>query len=64
MAPNCTLDHSFYVADVVGVEAEGKVFLLYLCTRCGDAYCKEFKVGNPGNPLRLMREEKHKQKGQ
>jgi len=55
---DCTANHTFFVAEVVGVEAEGKVYLLYLCTSCGEAICKEFKVSNPGTPLRLMREEK------
>jgi hypothetical protein len=56
----CNLDHTFFVAEVVGVETEGKVYLIYLCTSCGEAICKEFKVSNPGSPLRLMREEKKK----
>lgn len=58
---DCSADHTFFVAEVIGVEAEGKVHLLYLCTSCGEAYCKEFKVAsNPGSALRLMREEKQK----
>jgi hypothetical protein len=55
---DCTANHTFFVAEVVGVEAEGKVYLIYLCTSCGEAISKEFRVANPGAPLRLMREEK------
>jgi hypothetical protein len=55
----CTADHSYFVCEVVGVETEGKVFLIYLCTRCGDAVCRPFAVSTPGNAIRLMREEKH-----
>jgi hypothetical protein len=56
----CVGNHTFFVAEVIGVEAEGKVYLLYLCTSCGESICKEFKVANPGSPVRLMREEKQK----
>lgn len=55
----CSNDHSYFVADVVGVEAEGKVYLIYLCTGCGEAVSKEFKVATPGSEVRLMREERN-----
>lgn len=57
---HCSQDHSYFVAEVVGVEEEGKVYLIYLCTGCGEAISKEFKVATPGLALRLMREEKRK----
>lgn len=56
----CSQDHSYFVAEVIGVESEGKAYLIYLCTGCGEAISKEFKVATPGNTLRLMREEKRK----
>lgn len=59
--PNdCSSNHSFFVAEVIGVPDEGKVFMLFVCTLCGDARSKEFKVANPGTPLRLLMEEKSK----
>jgi hypothetical protein len=59
---DCMAAHSYFVAEVVGVEAEGKVYMLYLCTSCGDAHCREFTVAKPGASLRLMKEEKQKEK--
>jgi hypothetical protein len=57
---DCSGNHTFFVAEVIGVESEGKVYLLYLCTSCGDSFCKDFKVATPGVPIRLIREEKQK----
>ena len=45
--------HRYFVADVVGVESEGKAVLLVLCTSCGDSFSREFKVSASGLPLRL-----------
>lgn len=56
--PNCTANHSYYVAEVVGVEKEGKVYVLAICTACGDARCADFKVAEPNSNIRLLKEEK------
>ena len=55
---SCTGEHRYFVCEVIGVESEGKVFLLALCTACGDAFCKEFIVASPTQAIRLMKEEK------
>jgi len=57
--PECQGTHHFYIAEVVGVEAEGKVFVLLVCTACGGVICKDFTVSKGIGPLRLLREEKH-----
>lgn len=54
----CSREHSYFVAEVVGIQAEGKVHLVYLCTGCGDAVCKTFSVASPGMDMRMLREEK------
>lgn len=63
MANNdCTADHAFFVAEVIGVPEEGKVYLIYVCTACGDARMKDFRVSEPGKQIRLLLEEKQKGK--
>ena len=58
---NCTNSpHHFYVAEVVGNQATGKVFTILACTDCG-----EFKYGclDVGGAMRLFKqEEKEKEK--
>lgn len=51
-------NHNFYVAEVVGVEAEGMVYILIACKFCGDTHAKGHKVSLAGAGLRLLREEK------
>ncbi len=55
---DCNQDHRYFVAEVIGVEQTGKVHLLYLCTQCGEAICKEFQIAPPGASMRLLKEEK------
>jgi hypothetical protein len=50
--------HRYFVAETVGVETEGKVFVLVVCTACGDGQAKEFKLTTKAVPLRLLLEEK------
>lgn len=56
-AETCNGQHRFYVAEVIGVESEGKVYLLTLCTSCGAAFCKEFQVSKTPGKIRLLLEE-------
>lgn len=55
---SCNELHRYFVAECVGVEAEGKVFVIAICTSCGHTFAKEFQVSKPGTPLRMLKEEK------
>jgi len=57
----CAGVHRYFVADVCGVESEGKLFVVVVCTACGHTFCREFKVSNPNVRLTL-RSEKEKEK--
>jgi len=59
---DCSGGHRFFCADVVGIEPEGKVVVLALCTACGDFISKEFQVSKPFSGLRLSSDEKAKTK--
>lgn len=56
----CDGGHRYFVAEVIAVEGEGKAFLLALCTSCGNAFAREFKVSEGRSPVRLLLEEKTK----
>jgi hypothetical protein len=49
----CSGPHRFFVAEVVGVEAEGLVHLLALCTDCGETIHKSFAVSSKAATLTL-----------
>lgn len=51
-------NHNYFIAEAVGVEAEGKVFVLALCRSCGDFLSRDVTVSQKGATLRLLREEK------
>jgi hypothetical protein len=59
-ASNCSGDHRYYVAEVVAVEADGKVFVLTLCLQCGDFKSHSQEVSDGCSPIRLLLEEKRK----
>jgi hypothetical protein len=61
-APPLCGSHHYFVCEVIGVPKEGKVHLLYLCTDCGDSHCKEFVVAAKDSEIRLLKEEKQKDK--
>ena len=46
---DCAGNHRIYVAETIGVEAEGKVYVVLVCTACGDASLKSFDL-NGGKP--------------
>lgn len=59
----CTrVPHRYWVAEVVGVEAEGRVTVILACTDCGDVKFVSEKVCEPFSGLRLTQEEKQKAK--
>lgn len=49
----CNGAHHYFVAEVVGVEAEGTVHLIALCTDCGDTIQKSFAVSSKSATLTL-----------
>lgn len=49
----CEGAHRYFVAEVVGVEAEGTVHVIALCTDCGDAIHKSFAVSKKAASLIL-----------
>ena len=52
--------HRFFVADVVAVPSEGMVYVLIICTSCGESQARPHKVAEPGTPIKLLLEEKKK----
>lgn len=61
MAPvRCEGTHDIYVAEVVGVESEGKVVVITVCRGCDTVNFHEHKVTENPGPLRLLQEEKGK----
>lgn len=56
----CFGEHRLFVPEVIGVEAEGKVIVITVCTACGDVQFTDYQVANPGSSLRLLREEREK----
>lgn len=58
--PDCDGQHRFFVVDVVGVEAEGRIYIPIVCTACGEFRHNEISVGR--GQIRLLKEEqKHKE---
>lgn len=58
-APACRPDsHRYFVAEVIGVPAEGMAHVLVVCTACGDFKQFRASVSQPGNDLRLLQAEK------
>lgn len=48
MTEHCNGEHRFFACDLVGVEAEGKVFVILACTACGEVRTTELTVSAPG----------------
>lgn len=49
----CSGAHRFFVAEVVGVEAEGTIHLIALCTDCGETIHKSFAVSQKAASITL-----------
>lgn len=56
--PECFGEHRFFVAEVVANQSEGTVFVLAICTACGELKSHKTIVGHPGDSTRLFLEEK------
>jgi uncharacterized OB-fold protein len=61
MAGNCTGDHTYFVADVAIVLAEGKVIPIALCTSCGNVVATPVKVADsPNSEIKLEKFKENK----
>lgn len=60
MSNSCTGEHHIFVPEVVGVESEGKIVVVTVCTSCDRVNFHEHQVSSVGAPLRLLKEEKGK----
>lgn len=56
MSQVCEGAHHYFVAEVIGVESEGTVHILALCTACGETLCKKHVVAAPFSKLILYKE--------
>lgn len=54
--------HRWWIVDLIAVEAKGTATLIMVCTDCCETNTKVIKVGEPGDKLRLLYEEKQKPK--
>lgn len=43
----CNGQHHYYVAETVGVPAEGTASIIVVCTACGNSFSKKFSVSGP-----------------
>lgn len=50
---DCTGTHHYFVADVVGIQTEGKVCVVIVCTACGDIKINTIKVSEPNAPMTI-----------
>ena len=49
----CGDKHRFYIACTVGVETEGTVHVIAMCTSCGLCIKESFSVSKGGMPLKI-----------
>lgn len=54
---SCVGEHELYVAEVVGVESEGKLIVITVCRHCDRVTFHEHLV-SPNANLRFVKEEK------
>jgi hypothetical protein len=59
---HCVGDHEIYVAEVVGVEAEGTVTVITVCRRCDSVNFHTKKLAENKVPLRMLKEEANSKK--
>jgi len=53
MDAECSGGHRFFVAETIGVPAEGKAVILVVCTACGESFSRDFKVSAGTYPLTI-----------
>ena len=49
----CRGEHRYYIATDGAVGDTGTIFVILVCTACGDAMKKEFKVAEPNSGVSL-----------
>jgi hypothetical protein len=52
----CGGGHYIYVAEVVYVQKEGKLFVVNVCRACGQVTFHERQLSTPGTPALLLKE--------
>lgn len=63
MGTNCTGDHELYVAEVIGVEAEGTVTVITVCRHCDQVEFHTKQISQGHGSLRMLKSEKENIKG-
>lgn len=62
MDSRCVGEHNIFIAEVIGVQKEGKVFVLALCRSCDLFAVHEVQVSKPGADIRLLLQESKQNK--
>lgn len=44
----CIGEHRFFALNPIGIQAEGKVVVILICTQCGELRKQECQVAAPG----------------
>jgi hypothetical protein len=57
MKYTCSGPHRYFIAETVGVESEGTVSVIAVCTDCGDCIFHKFQVAGADKNLTLARNE-------
>lgn len=52
----CSGNHYIYVAEVVYVQKDGKLFVVNVCRACGEVTFHEKSIAQPGTPALLLKE--------
>jgi hypothetical protein len=56
----CGGSHSVYVAEVVYIQKDGKLFVVNVCRACGQVTFHEKQLSTPGTPALLLKEKENK----
>lgn len=62
MKDQCCEYPKFFFCECVGVESEGTVSVIMACTNCGTAKATKITVSQAGSKMRLLFEEKKKER--
>lgn len=63
MLTSCQGSHAIYVAEVVGVEAEGTVTVITVCKHCSNVEFHTKQIAQGPSSLRMLKAEKENLKG-
>lgn len=56
MASGCRGEHAIFVAEVVAVQAEGKLVVVNVCRSCGEVTFHEHQVSKVRSPITFTKE--------